>query len=99
MFILTRPWVCDMSSSRYIFFPTASNRVSRYLASIDPRYALSFGEVVWKESLDQIADPTTSDISTELLEIGSKLREFICDATQVLPLSICEAMMTFRQRR
>ena len=81
---------------------SGSTRLSRYISSIDTRYGALFGDILWKENVEKLSETSTAnppDQQLEFLDIAAKLREYICEASQVLHLAIAEAMFTFRQRR
>ncbi|CAK8692520.1 unnamed protein product [Clavelina lepadiformis] len=90
--------------SYLIFFvvPLGSHKLSRHLSSIDVRYSTLFGESSWKESVEKLLDlPASQAMSNDqkqvVLTVASKLKEYISEASYVTPLTIAEAMLTFRQ--
>ncbi|XP_031785463.1 phosphofurin acidic cluster sorting protein 2 isoform X2 [Nasonia vitripennis] len=73
---------------RFLVVPLGSNTLSRYLASIDARYALLFGDE-WRE----LAEREGANAS----ESAARVVEYLASSGTTLQLPIAEAMVTYRE--
>lgn len=72
---------------RFLIVPLGSNSLSKYLASIDARYSILFGDE-WKELLERESSGAS--------EGAARVSEYLASAGPTLPLPIAEAMVTYR---
>lgn len=72
---------------RFLVVPLGSNTLSKYLASIDARYALLFGDE-WRE----LAEREGANAS----ESAARVVEYLASSGSTLQLPIAEAMVTYR---
>lgn len=72
---------------RFLVVPLGTNNLSKYLASIDSRYAMLFGDE-WRE----LAEREVSNVN----ETVARISEYLVSSNSTLLLPIAEAMVTYR---
>ncbi|XP_078491460.1 phosphofurin acidic cluster sorting protein 2-like [Ciona intestinalis] len=75
--------------------PLGSHRLARHMGSLDARYGSLFTDPLWRENVDKLDTTHTTEGGCDV--IVTRIMEYMDEATNVLPLTIAEAMLTFRQ--
>nr|CAB3264625.1 phosphofurin acidic cluster sorting protein 2-like [Phallusia mammillata] len=84
----------------FYVLPLGPNRVARYIASIDARYASLFSDSNWRECIEKFIDngDQTNKPSHDYACMTSRITDYLTDAGHTLSLSVAEAMLTLRQK-
>uniref|UniRef100_F6X413 Phosphofurin acidic cluster sorting protein 1-like n=1 Tax=Ciona intestinalis TaxID=7719 RepID=F6X413_CIOIN len=75
--------------------PLGSHRLARHMGSLDARYGSLFTDPLWRENVDKLDGTNTTESGCDA--IVTRIMEYMDEASNVLPLTIAEAMLTFRQ--